>query len=33
MRDTVFYVQILGVKGRWFVDKVGLKVAENSVDI
>jgi transposase len=33
MRDTDLYAQILGAKAPWFVDKVDLKVAENSVDI
>ena len=33
MRNTELYAQILGVKPPWFVDKVDLKVAENSVDI
>lgn len=33
MRDTELYAQILGVKAPWFVDKVDLKVSENSVDI
>lgn len=33
MRDTELYAQILGVKAPWVVDKVDLKVAENSVDI
>lgn len=33
MRDTELHAQILGVKAPWFVDKVDLKVSENSVDI